>query len=153
MLNYSDFYDIAEYGNENWNKGNFTPREVAENAHIYCADYEWSKANGEESHNIVELFKLLWEEYKNDSNNADLEYWIDELYKLPGEFIQYSCDGCGRKEWFYFSPREMENLEKHSQRQMLIQDAIPTKPAWVREKFCLVSMGSFCPECMKEKEE
>ena len=39
MLEYVDFYTIAEYGNENW-KGSFTPREIANNAYNYKADGE-----------------------------------------------------------------------------------------------------------------
>lgn len=27
-MTYEDFYDIAEYGNENW-KGSYTPKEIA----------------------------------------------------------------------------------------------------------------------------
>ena len=30
MLEYADFYDIAEYGNENW-KGSFTQKGIANN--------------------------------------------------------------------------------------------------------------------------
>ena len=41
MLEYTDFYDIAEYGNEHW-KGSFTPREIACNAYEYKAEYDYS---------------------------------------------------------------------------------------------------------------
>ena len=41
MLDYSDFYDLAVYGNENW-KGSFTPKEIACNADCYYSDFKWS---------------------------------------------------------------------------------------------------------------
>ena len=34
MLEYGDFYDIAEYGNANWD-GSYTQREVACNAYNF----------------------------------------------------------------------------------------------------------------------
>ena len=62
MMEYSDFYDIAEYGNEHW-KGNFTPKEIACNAYDYMRDLEWSKnayvTDTEIAENIRELAKLL----------------------------------------------------------------------------------------------
>ena len=62
MMEYSDFYDIAEYGNEHW-KGNFTPREIANNAYDYMCDLEWSKnayvTDTVIAENIRELAKLL----------------------------------------------------------------------------------------------
>ena len=41
MLEYADFYDIAEYGNENW-KGSFTQKGIANNAYDYKAEYDYS---------------------------------------------------------------------------------------------------------------
>ena len=62
MMEYSDFYDIAEYGNDHW-KGSFTPREIACNAYDYMRDLEWSKnayvTDTEIAENIRELAKLL----------------------------------------------------------------------------------------------
>ena len=62
MMEYSDFYDIAEYGNDHW-KGSFTPREIACNAYDYLRDFEWSKnayvTDTEIAENICELAKLL----------------------------------------------------------------------------------------------
>ena len=45
MLEYADFYDIAEYGNENW-KGSFTLREIACNAYDYKVEYDYSIKQG-----------------------------------------------------------------------------------------------------------
>ena len=39
-MEYTDFYDIAEYANENW-KGNFTPKEIACYTYDYYADFLW----------------------------------------------------------------------------------------------------------------
>lgn len=61
MLKYEDFYDIAEYGNKNW-KGSFTPREIACNAYDYLCEFEESKKNGEATHTIKELARLLAED-------------------------------------------------------------------------------------------
>ena len=43
MMEYSDFYDIAEYGNEHWN-GNYTAKEIACNAYDYMRDFEYTKS-------------------------------------------------------------------------------------------------------------
>ena len=40
-MEYSDFYDIAEYGNENW-KGCFTLKKIDCNAYDYKAEYDYS---------------------------------------------------------------------------------------------------------------
>ena len=62
MMEYSDFYDIAEYGNEHCN-GNYTAKEIACNAYDYMRDFEWSKnayvTDTEIAENIRELAKLL----------------------------------------------------------------------------------------------
>jgi hypothetical protein len=58
LLDYSTFYDIAEYGNKAW-RGYFTPKEVAVNAYEYLYAYEESKASGEPTETIKELARLL----------------------------------------------------------------------------------------------
>lgn len=75
-MEYADFYDIAVYGNENW-KGSFSPKEIACNAHIYYADFQWSKKNEEISFVIKELAKLLIED-----NSDDCKEW---LYTIASE--------------------------------------------------------------------
>lgn len=60
-MEYGDFYDIATYGNDMW-KGSFTPKEIACNAYIYYADFQWSKENDTIAHSIKELAKLLAED-------------------------------------------------------------------------------------------
>ena len=66
MLEYADFYLIAEYGNENW-KGSFTPREIANNAYDYKVEYDYSIKQGKPTHTMIELCKLICE----DMDNAD----------------------------------------------------------------------------------
>ena len=72
-MDYSDFYDIAEYGNDNW-KGSFTKKELACNAYDYYAEYEQSVKHGRPTHTIAELYSLL----KADDND-DTEYWLRSL--------------------------------------------------------------------------
>ena len=83
MLSYSDFYDIAEYGNENW-KGSFTPKEIACNAYDYLCEFEASKANGEPTHTIEELAKLLVED-----GSEEAKEW---LYQIASELNLIDMD-------------------------------------------------------------
>ena len=77
MMEYSDFYDIAEYGNEHWN-GNYTPKEIACNAYDYMRDFEWSKnayvTDDEIAGTIRELMKLL---AQDGSDEAML--WLGQI--------------------------------------------------------------------------
>ena len=83
MLSYSDFYDIAEYGNENW-KGSFTPKEIACNAYDYVCEFEASKTNGEPTHTIEELAKLLVEDGSEEARE-----W---LYQIASELNLIDMD-------------------------------------------------------------
>ena len=78
MLDYSDFYDLAVYGNENW-KGSFTPKEIACNAFDYYMDYLQSKwsAKGKLVGSMIELLNLL----KLDGSE-DVEYWKEEIEQI-----------------------------------------------------------------------
>ena len=60
-MEYSDFYDIAEYGNENW-KGCFTLKEIACNAYDYLCEYRYSVARGKPTHTMIELCRLICED-------------------------------------------------------------------------------------------
>ena len=72
-MNYEDFYNIAEYGNENW-KGSFTPKEVACNAYDYMCEFKYSKRDGKPNHTMRELIKLL----KEDGTEECLE-WAERI--------------------------------------------------------------------------
>lgn len=75
QMQYSDFYNIAAYGNKAW-KGCFSAREIAENAYIYTSDFEWSKRNKKIAHSIQELAKLLAEDGSEECKN-----WLYEMAK------------------------------------------------------------------------
>lgn len=76
-MTYSDFYDIAEYGNENW-KGNFTPKEIAENAYEYLCEFKESMEHTRVTSVIQELLFLL-----NMDNNDESLYYANMLrYEL-----------------------------------------------------------------------
>lgn len=60
-MKYSDFYNIATYGNNAWN-GSYSQSEIANNAADYYADFLWSKANRKLSLVIKELLRLLEED-------------------------------------------------------------------------------------------
>lgn len=76
-MTYSDFYDIAEYGNENW-KGNFTPKEIAENAYDYLCEFQESMESIRVTPVIQELLRLLDE----DRSEAALYYANMLRYEL-----------------------------------------------------------------------
>ena len=78
MMEYIDFYDIAEYGNANW-KGSFTPREIACNAYDYLCSFRYSKMTNEPAHTIKELLKLL----KEDGSEECLE-WVERIEEEIG---------------------------------------------------------------------
>ena len=78
MLEYADFYDIAEYANANWN-GSFTPKEVACNANNYYEDFRWSKANNKVTVDIQDLLENLEEDTRNMPDNEDVKEWIRQI--------------------------------------------------------------------------
>ena len=91
MLEYADFYNIAEYGNENW-KGSFTPREIANNAYDYLCEYQASKIKGKPTRTIIELCKLICEdmdytdyaEIQEESENA---LTVEQMKQILSDFI------------------------------------------------------------------
>lgn len=82
-MDYADFYNIAGYLNE-INRNVFSHREVAENAHIYVCDFEWSKANGEIANSIKWLAKELAED--------DTEECKDWLYEMARDLDLFDMD-------------------------------------------------------------
>ena len=85
-MTYSDFYNIAEYGNENW-KGCFSPKEIAENAYDYLCEFNTSKQNGEPTETIKELAKLLAEDGGEECHD-----WLYEMTKSLGLFDMNAVD-------------------------------------------------------------
>lgn len=82
-MTYSDFYDIAEYGNANW-KGNFTPKEIAENAYDYLCEFKESMEHTRVTHTIQELLELL----NTDRSEIALEYANILRYELKLNTIE-----------------------------------------------------------------
>ena len=90
MLEYTDFYDIAEYGNEHW-KGSFTPREIACNAYDYKVEYDYSKEHNKPTHTMIELCKLICEdmdyadygEIQEESENA---LTVEQMKQILSDF-------------------------------------------------------------------
>ena len=73
MMEYDDFYSIAEYGNENW-KGSFTSREIANNAYDYLCEFHESKTNNEPTEIIKTLCSLLAED-----GSDECKWWLKEI--------------------------------------------------------------------------
>lgn len=141
-----DFLRIAEYGNEMW-KGCFTPEEVRQNAKDYFAEWKFSNEQGKATHTMKELCKLLIEDIEGGSEEAE-DFLEDILLDSEWEVRVYHCEQCNKREIAFFSLEEIKNLWKHEKREMLIQDAIPEKPQWIRETF--VSGKCLCPECWQK---
>ena len=91
MLEYVDFYDISEYGNENW-KGSFTSREIANNAYDYKAEYDYSIKQGKPTRTMTELCKLICEdinytdyaEIQEESENA---LTVEQMKQILSDFV------------------------------------------------------------------
>lgn len=91
MLEYVDFYNIAEYGNEHW-KGSFTPREIANNAYDYKVEYNYSIEQGKPTRTMVELCKLICEdmdyadyaEIQEESENA---ITVEKMKQILSDFL------------------------------------------------------------------
>lgn len=115
MLEYKDFYEIAEYGNENW-KGSFTPREIAENAYDYLCEFETSKETKYMTHTMVELVKLL-----NEDGSEEGSYWaeqiVTEIYKteekitISGIIFQHGTDDFSLWEGFNLTKEDSDAIQ------------------------------------------
>ena len=91
MLEYADFYDIAEYGSENW-KGNFSPREIANNAYDYLCEYRYRVAKGKPTRTMIELCKLICEDM-DYSNYAEIQeesenvLTVEQMKQILSNFV------------------------------------------------------------------
>ena len=87
MIDYSFFYTIAEYGNENW-KGSFSPREVACNAYNYLCEFNSSKEDETPTEVIKTLYSLLIEDETEEC--LDWAYTIaTELNLIDMDYLDY----------------------------------------------------------------
>ena len=90
-MEYSDFYDIAEYGNEN-QKGCFTLKEIACNAYDYKAEYDYSIKQGKPTHTMIELCKLICEDmdyadYAEIQEESENVLTIEQMCQILDDFI------------------------------------------------------------------
>ena len=90
-MEYSDFYDIAEYGSENW-KGSFTPREIACNAYDYLCEYRYSVAKGKPTNTMIELCKLICEDmdyadYAEIQEESENVLTVERMCQILDDFI------------------------------------------------------------------
>lgn len=69
-MEFSDFYDIAEYGNKHW-KGAYSQKEVKQNAYDYYTDFLACMDEGELTPVIKELARLL-----ADDGSDEAKYWL-----------------------------------------------------------------------------
>lgn len=83
MIDYKDFYRIADYANAHW-KGGFAPIEIAENAYNYLCEFQSSKEKGEPNDTIKYLLTNLDEDIANGEELEDVRYWTSEIRKELG---------------------------------------------------------------------
>ena len=90
-MEYTDFYTIAEYGNENW-KGSFIPREIACNAYDYKVEYDCSIKQGKPTHTMIELCKLICEDmdyadYTETQEESENALTVERMEKILSDFL------------------------------------------------------------------
>lgn len=78
MMEYSDFYNIAEYGNENW-KGSYTQKEIACNAYNYLCEFQYSQMKKYPTATIQELLRLL-----DRDDTEDCKHWASVIRRELG---------------------------------------------------------------------
>ena len=91
MMGYDDFYLIAEYGSENW-KGNFSPREIANNAYDYLCEYQASKIKGKPTRTMIELCKLIcedmdYDDYAEIHEESENALTVEKMKQILSDFL------------------------------------------------------------------
>lgn len=91
-MNFSFWYDVAEYGNVSWN-GGFTPREIAENAYEYMVEYvaTINSVDGKVTPAIDTLLRLLRTDCCDGSTEA-MELFYAIIYGLDDNGIEWYVD-------------------------------------------------------------
>lgn len=85
-MRYKDFYKIAKRLNEL--HGNvYTEQEVAENAHDYFTEYNYSIKRNKVS---VVMFALCYDVIL-DSETEDLRVTVTEMKEILQDFLKYKC--------------------------------------------------------------
>lgn len=72
-MDFMDFYDLAVYCNTAF-KGNFTPREIAENAYDYFVEYNESVENGEPTDIINTICDML-----SNDGSEESDYYLNRI--------------------------------------------------------------------------
>lgn len=83
MLNFRDFYCIADYANVHW-KGGYSAISIAENAYNYLCEFQSSKEKGEPNDTIKYLLTNLDADIENGEELEDVKYWTSEIRKELG---------------------------------------------------------------------
>ena len=91
MMEFNDFYTIAEYGSENW-KGCFTSREIANNAYDYKVEYDYSIEQDKPTRTMVELCKLICEDmdytdYAEIQEESENSLTIEKMKQILSNFV------------------------------------------------------------------
>ena len=91
MLDYKDFYNIAEYGNEHW-KGKFSPKEVACNAYDYKVEYDLSLTQGKPTGTMIELCRLICEDmdftdYADTQEESENALTLEQMKNILENFL------------------------------------------------------------------
>ena len=76
-----DFLDLAQYADETW-EGNYSPREVIENASIYYSDYMYALKTNYTSNTIKYLIDNLKEDIKSGETSEKVKSWLFELERI-----------------------------------------------------------------------
>lgn len=84
-MDYIDFYDLATLKNDDW-KGNFSAREIAQNAYDYKVEYDLSIEQGKPTTTMVELCRLLVEDMDfQDYEENESELSLDDMKRILTE--------------------------------------------------------------------
>lgn len=149
-MQFKDFLQIANYGNENW-KGGFSKSEIEQNANDYFTEYRHSNEQGKATHTMEELCKLLIEDTEGDSDQAK-EFFYNILKGATWNCTVYYCEYCRKREIVFFTRDELVKLEEYQSgnpRKLLIQDILPNCSKMIREwerefRYCL------CEDCWQK---
>nr|DAH71518.1 MAG TPA: hypothetical protein [Caudoviricetes sp.] len=90
LITFEDCYDMAVYANENW-KGNFTAKEIAENAYNYLCDIQEAKEKNEPNRTVTSLLNNMDEDDTTESNYYAMMIRREMGWLHP---IKYMCRKC-----------------------------------------------------------
>lgn len=109
-MEYSEFYDIAVYGNANW-KGSFTQKEIACNAYNYLVDFEYSKAKGTVVSSIRELVDLLLDGWYSTEANSYEDFKLSDW--LRGLFLELRIRDEKYEQWTAEKEKRLDKVVRN----------------------------------------